>query len=100
MAEEAGIPTSPASSTIHWHQTSTQPLSLSHRLEALFQILLNLVDREAVRPLCRRVFLECGQEFSCFRLCGTQQEDVVEKPIVVGVRCDAGPLVGIGAQIE
>jgi Putative MetA-pathway of phenol degradation len=66
----------------------------------LLQLLHDLIDAEARRPLPWRELLECRDELTHDGLCRYDDESVPEYPIIVGVRRDFGALIGIHAQIE
>ncbi len=64
------------------------------------QLRHDLVQVEAGRFLPLRIVPESRQELADVILRRHEEEDVVEKPVVVGVRGDVGPLIGVGAEIE
>src|SRR5215472_12773747 len=66
------------------------------RLKAALHLLDDLVDREARWPLARRVVLEGREELTDDGLRGIEDASGVSYgPVVVGVGCDIGPLVGV-----
>ena len=64
------------------------------------QLLHHVVEIEAGGLLPLREFLERHQELAHVVLGGNHQEHVVEQPVVVGVRGDVRPLVGVRPQVE
>src|SRR6516162_9646212 len=62
--------------------------------------LLEHLEVEAGGLLPLRILPECLQEFPDKGLRRDHQVDVVDYPIIVGVRRDVGTLEGIGAEIE
>src|SRR5258706_1815865 len=66
----------------------------------LFQFLHDFVQIEAGCLLPLRVVTERGQELAHVILCWHKQEHVIEQPVVVRVRGNVRPLIGIGTEIE
>ena len=76
----------------------------------------SLIGQESGTPACSFAitcsrlkladFCRCGNSTSVLSMLGHvglrrgEHEDAVEHPVVVGVRRDVGPLVGVGAQVE
>src|SRR5262249_35929837 len=60
----------------------------------------NLIDGEAGCSLAGREVLERLEELADHGRRGKDQVDVVQFPIVVGVGCDVGSFVRVGAQVE
>src|SRR4029450_9467185 len=82
-------------------QTSLRNNSLRLRFEALLHFLDELIDAEARRSLTRRKFLKRGQKRAHDRGSGDERSGTVRyEPVVVGVRRDIRPLVGVRPQIE
>src|SRR5690348_2281868 len=70
-------------------------------VKAALHLLDDLVDREARRPLARRIVLEGGQELGDQRLHREHDRPgVPHHPVVIAVRGDVGPLIGIGPKVE
>jgi hypothetical protein len=66
----------------------------------LLQQLHSFVDADAAGLLARREFLECGEELANDRLRRHTYEHMVDHPVVICIRGDVGPFVGVHAQIE
>ena len=66
----------------------------------LLQLLHNLVDAEARRLLARRILSEGPDELGHQSLRRHDDERAVERPLVVAVRRNISPLVGVHAQVE
>ena len=64
------------------------------------QLLHHFIEVEAGGLLPLRILLEGHQELAHVILRGHENEGVIEHPVVVGVRCDVRPLVGIEPQVE
>ena len=67
---------------------------------AFLQLLQDFIHVEGGRLLPLRVVLEGHQELAHVGLRGHQQEDVIDQPVVVGVRSDVRPLVRVRPEIE
>src|SRR5262244_2616898 len=81
------------------------PLTLAPQLasgcvEASLHLLDHLVDAETRRTLARRIVLERLKELADRRQHAVQDPGVGHEPVVIRVRGNIGPLVGVGAQIE
>src|SRR5262245_24556074 len=67
---------------------------------SLLKLFHHLVNAKSSSFLTRREFLERLEELADDLLRGHTDKGVVEPPVVVRVRRDVGPLVGIRSQIE
>src|SRR5580704_15110357 len=70
------------------------------RLKALLHLLDDLVDAKALRALTWRIILKRSQELADHGLSRDDHVPLGEHPIVVCVRGNVGPLVGVCPQIE
>src|SRR5262245_46090003 len=68
--------------------------------ERLLHLLDDLIYAKARGLLPGRETLEARQELRHTCLCGNQKKDVVEYPVVVGVRGVVGTFVGISPKVE
>ena len=69
-------------------------------MRPLLQPAEHIVEVEARGLLALRVLPEGGEEFPDVSLRRHQQKDVIDEPIVVGVRFDVHALKGVRAEIE
>ena len=70
------------------------------RVEASLHLLDHRVDAETRRTLARRIVLERLKELADRRQHAVQDPGIGHEPVVIRVRGNIGPLVGVGAQIE
>lgn len=67
---------------------------------SLLQLLHDLIQVEAGRLPALRIILERHQELAHIVLGRHKQEEVVDDPIVVRVRGDVRPLIGVSPEVE
>src|ERR1700730_1436404 len=77
-----------------------QSSSAGLRVGSLLHLPEHVVEIEAGRLLALRILPEGGEEFPDVSLRRHHQEDVIDKPVIVGHRRDVGALERISAEIK
>src|SRR5208337_3130208 len=75
-------------------------LMASSMAAALLELVQHVFEVEAGRLLPLGVILEGGQKPADVLLRRNEQKGMVERPVVVGVRRDVGPLVRVDTEVE